>query len=52
LQWSGVLSSQHVTDLYLLALAVRQKGRFVTLDRGIPINAVAGAQRKHLVVIQ
>ncbi len=38
--------------LYLLALAVQQGGRFVTLDRGIPLKAVAGAQPKHLVVIQ
>lgn len=52
LLWGSVLSSRHVTDLYLLALAVQQGGRFVTLDRGIPLNAVAGAQPKHLVVIQ
>lgn len=52
LLWSSVLSSRHVTDLYLLALAVQQGGCFVTLDQGIPFNAVAGARPEHLVVIQ
>jgi toxin-antitoxin system PIN domain toxin len=51
LMWSQVLSSRHVTDAYLLALAVQQGGRFVTLDRGIPLDAVGGALPEHLVVI-
>lgn len=51
LTWDRVLSSRHVTDAYLLALAVRQGGRFVTLDRGIPLDAVAGASPEHLVVL-
>ncbi len=49
--WDKVLSSRHVTDAYLLALAVQQGGRFVTLDRGVPIDAVGGALPAHLVVI-
>jgi hypothetical protein len=49
--WERILSSRHVTDAYLLALAVQQGGRFVTLDRGIPLDAVAGALPGHLVVI-
>ena len=40
-----------LTDLYLLALAVSRGGRLVTLDQAIPLAAVHGAQRKHLVVI-
>jgi len=51
LVWDRVLSSRHVTDAYLLALAVQQGGRFVTLDRGIPLDAVGGALREHLVAI-
>lgn len=51
LQWDKVLSSRQVTDLYLLALTVQHKGCFVTLDRGIPLTAVKGAQSKHLVTI-
>jgi toxin-antitoxin system PIN domain toxin len=51
LTWDQVLSSRHVTDAYLLALAVEHGGRFVTLDRGIPLGAVAGALPKHLLVL-
>jgi hypothetical protein len=49
--WNKVLSSRQVTDVYLLALAVKQGGRFVTLDRGIPLDAVAGAKSKNLVTL-
>ena len=42
---------RQLTDIYLLALAHARGGRLVTFDQGIPIQAVAGAQRKHLVVI-
>jgi hypothetical protein len=40
-----------VTDVYLLALAVEQSGRLVTLDRAVPLKAVPGAKARHLVVI-
>ncbi len=40
-----------LTDVYLLALAVSHGGRLVTLDQAIPLAAVTGAQKKHLVVI-
>lgn len=49
--WDRLLSSRHVTDAYLLALAVERGGRLVTLDRGVPLAAVKGAQSKHLVVL-
>lgn len=42
---------RQVTDVYLLALAVRHGGRFVTFDDRIPLEAVPGASRQHLVVI-
>lgn len=51
MKWEQVLSSRHVTDAYLLALAVEQGGRLVTLDRGIPLGAVGGASSKHLVML-
>jgi len=51
LAWTRILTSQHVTDVYLLALAVRHGGCFVTLDRGIPLDAVNGAIPDHLVMI-
>ncbi|MCF8199992.1 MAG: PIN domain-containing protein [Sulfuritalea sp.] len=49
--WKSILGSRQVTDVYLLALAVEQGGRLVTLDRAVPLNAVAGAKARHLVVI-
>ncbi len=42
---------KQLTDVYLLALAVAHGGRLVTFDRSIPIAAVSGAQRKHLVLV-
>ena len=49
--WTHLLGPRQPTDAYLLALAVRRKGRFVTLDRRVPLAAVPGATAKHLVVI-
>jgi hypothetical protein len=40
---------RQLTDLYLLALAVRRAGRFVTFDAAVSIDAVRGAQKKHLL---
>ena len=34
----------HLTDLYLLALAVRYDGRFVTFDAAVPLTAVPGSE--------
>jgi hypothetical protein len=51
LKWDQVLSSRHVTDVYLLALSVEHGGRLVTLDRGVPIEAISGALASHLVVL-
>jgi uncharacterized protein len=42
---------RQVTDAYLLALAVRHDGRFVTFDDTIPLSAVRGATRDHLFVL-
>lgn len=52
LRWDRVLSARHITDVYLLALAVEYKARLVTLDRSLVQNAVVGAQGKHLLVLQ
>ena len=48
---SRLLSHRHITDVYLLALAVKHGGRFVTLDRGVPVSAVKGATAAHCVVV-
>ena len=43
--------SRQLTDLYLLALAVRHGGRFVTFDGAISISAIKTASRRHLVAL-
>ena len=50
--WPHVLGHRQVTDTYLLALAVKNRGRLVSFDRRIALGAVAGARAEHLVVIQ
>ncbi len=42
---------RQLTDLYLLALAVARGGRLVTFDAQIPLSAVRGATRRHLLPI-
>ena len=42
---------RQITEVYLLALSVRHKGRFVTFDGSIAISAVQGADERHLVVL-
>ncbi len=44
-------SHQKITDVCLLALAVRNEGRLATFDRSIPLKAVVGAKPEHLLVI-
>ena len=49
--WSTALGARALTDAYLLALAVANKGRFVTLDRTVQLATVKGATARHLVVL-
>lgn len=46
-----VRGHRQVTDVYLLGLAVRMKGRLATFDATIPRNAVVGATADHVHVI-
>lgn len=39
---------RQVTDAYLLALATRHSGHFVTFDQSIPLSAVHGATEANL----
>ena len=48
---SHLLGPKGITDIYLLALAVKHNARFVTFDRGIALSAVIGATPAHLVVL-
>ena len=49
--FSRVQGHQQVTDLYLLALAVRHGGRLVTFDRAVALSSVRGATAEHLLVL-
>jgi len=49
--WSHVLGPRQVTDTYLLALAVRRQGRFITFDGRVSLAAAAGAVKQQLVVL-
>jgi toxin-antitoxin system PIN domain toxin len=42
---------RQLTDLYLLALAVRRGGRFVTFATSVPLSAIKGAEAAHLVAL-
>jgi len=42
---------KQVTDTYLLALAVKNNGRLVALDRAIPLQSVRGAEPRHLILL-
>lgn len=49
--FSRLHGHRQITDAYLLALAVRYGGAFASFDNGVPLAAVRGAQRRHLVQI-
>ncbi len=42
---------RQVTDAYLLALAAANGGRFVTFDRGVPLDAARQAGDENLIVL-
>jgi uncharacterized protein len=42
---------RQITDAYLLSLAVKRNGRLVTFDGQIPLSAVRGATKQHLVIL-
>ncbi len=48
---SKIHGPRQLTDLYLLGLAVKHQGRFVTLDGAIALSAVKNAAKKNLVAL-
>ena len=48
---SRIHGPRQLTDLYLLALAVHRGGRFVTFDAAVPVSAIRGAEKRHLVAL-
>jgi len=47
---SRLAGHKQITDLYLLGLAVRRKGRFSSVDRHIPAELVRGGSEAYEVV--
>jgi predicted nucleic acid-binding protein len=48
---SRIHGPRQLTDLYLLALAVGRGGRFATFDASVPVSAIKGAEKKHVVTL-
>jgi toxin-antitoxin system PIN domain toxin len=48
---SRIHGPRQLTDLYLLALAVSRGGRFVAFDTAVPLSAIKGAKKRHLVAL-
>jgi predicted nucleic acid-binding protein len=48
---SRILGPRQLTDVYLLALAVRNGGRLATFDGAVPLTAVRGAETGHLAIL-
>jgi toxin-antitoxin system PIN domain toxin len=48
---SRIHGPRQLTDLYLLALAVRHRGQFVTFDQSVSIEAIKGARAKDIVTL-
>jgi uncharacterized protein len=46
-----LLGPRQLTDVYLLALAVKHGGRLITLDTGIALLSVHGAKKQQLVIL-
>jgi hypothetical protein len=42
---------RQLSDIYLLSLAIRHGGRFVTFDTSVPLDAVRKAEANHILVL-
>jgi len=48
---SRIHGPRQITDVYLLALAVRHDGQFITLGQTVAHDAVVGARKNHVHVL-
>ncbi len=46
-----ILGPRQLTDIYLLALAVRYRGQFVTFDTSVSLDAVEGTKKNQLLIL-
>ncbi len=51
-RWRHVQGHRQLTDVYLLALAVSNRGRLATFDSTISLQSVEGAKAQNLELIQ
>jgi hypothetical protein len=49
--FSRLHGHRQITDAYLLALAVRHGGQLASFDQGVPLSAVRGATKQHLLAL-
>jgi len=52
IDWNRLLGHRQVTDTYLLALAVRHQGRFVTFDRRVSPDSLSEGAGTYLEIIE
>jgi uncharacterized protein len=48
----NIHSHKQLTDIYLLALAVKHRCKLVTFDNRIDLNSVVGASKEHMFVLR
>jgi uncharacterized protein len=46
-----ILGPGQLTDIYLLALSAKNRGRLITFDQSIPLTAVNGATPENICVV-
>jgi uncharacterized protein len=51
IDFSRLHGHRQITDAYLLALAVRHAGALAIFDAAVPLSAVRGATKKHLLAL-
>ena len=51
LKADAIITHAQITDVYLLGLAVRNKGKLATLDQRIPVDTVRGGRQALELVI-
>lgn len=49
--WRELLQPRQLTDAYLLALAIRNQGVFVTFDHALPLKALGPNAAAHLMLL-
>jgi len=50
-RWNHVQGHRQLTDVYLLALSISNRGRLATFDASISLKAVAGAAAQNLELL-